>query len=197
MSIDTKDDMKDILYIYFHIREKLENAPVLGQFLYHGWLHTKSFYDAVCYLAPLEGIIDNDVNKLKIASLYHDTGYITGQDIDHEYESAVIAHQELSSFGFDKSDIEDVCRLILSTTPGNTPVSIMEKIMHDADYEYIGRDYYPYVVELLRKERGISPSIWNAGQITFLERHEFITSSAQKIFNHQKEINIARLKADI
>jgi uncharacterized protein len=186
--------MKDVLNIYFHVKNKLESAPELRRFLYHGWMHTKSFYDAVCYLAPLEGIGDNDFEKLKIASLYHDTGYTTGIAEDHEYQSAVIAHQELSSFGVDKCDIDDICKLILSTIPNTIPVGIFEEIMHDADYEYIGRDYYTYVVELLRRERGILHSVWKREQIAFLERHKFITSSAQKIFNRQKEINIKKLK---
>jgi len=28
--------------------------------------------------------------------------------------------------------------------------------MHDIDYEYLGRDYYMFVVELLRREKDIS-----------------------------------------
>lgn len=72
------NDMKDVLNIYFHIKAKLENSPSLRQFFYHGWMHTKSCYDAVCYLVASEDIIDEDARLLKIAALYHDTGYIFG-----------------------------------------------------------------------------------------------------------------------
>lgn len=195
---NTKDNnMKGVLNIYFHIKAKLENSPLLSQFFYHGWMHTKSVYDAICYLAASEDIMDDDARLLKIASLYHDTGYISGDEEYHEYKSAVIAREELHSFGFSEYEIEEVCRLIISTISGKEPLDILENIMRDADLEYLGRDYYPYVSELLRRERSILHSVWKREQITFLERHKFVTSSAQKFFNHQKEINIRKLKVDM
>ena len=41
------NNMKDVLTIYFHIKTKLENAPSLRKFFYHGWFHSKSHFDAV------------------------------------------------------------------------------------------------------------------------------------------------------
>jgi HD superfamily phosphodiesterase len=198
MKDNIKDnDMKEVLTIYFHIKTKLENAPSLCQFFYHGWMHTKSCYDAVCYLAASEDITDENVRLLKIASLYHDTGYILGDEEYHEYKSAVIAREELHSFGFSEYEIDVICRLIISTILNKNSIDVLEDIMRDADLEYIGRDYYPYVAELLRRERSILHSVWKREQLTFLERHKFATSSAQKFFNHQKDINIRRLKADM
>lgn len=198
MNDNIKDNnMKDVLNIYFHVKNKLENASSLHQFFYHGWMHTKSCYDAVCYLAASEDIMDDDARLLKIASLYHDTGYIFGDEEYHEYNSAVIAREELHSFGFSEYEIDVICRLIISTILNKKSIDVLEDIMRDADLEYIGRDYYPYVSELLRRERSILHSVWKREQITFLERHKFVTSSAQKFFNHQKEINIRRLKADM
>jgi hypothetical protein len=81
----------------------------------------------------------------------------------------------------------------MSTAPGYRPVGILEEIMHDADFEYLGRNYYPYVAELLRREKDILHSVWKEQQIAFLERHKFLTSSAQLLFDNQKEINYRRL----
>lgn len=185
--------MADILKIYFHAKAELENSQELKRFFYHGWLHSKSFYDAVCYLGVLENVEAGDLEKLKIAALYHDRGYTTGIEKEHEYKSAEIARQELPLFGFSESDTYDICRLIVSTASGYRPDNIPEKIMHDADYEYIGRDYYPYVAELLRREKGILHSVWKVEQISFLNKHKFLTSSAQLLFDNQKEINYIRL----
>jgi HD superfamily phosphodiesterase len=160
-------------------------------------MHTKSVYDAVCYLVASEDIMDDDARLLKIASLYHDTGYIFGDEECHEYKSAVIAREELHSFGFSEYDIDVVCRLIMSTILNKKSIDVLEDIMRDADLEYLGRDYYTHVSELLRRERSILHSVWKRKQITFLEKHKFLTSSAQKFFNHQKDINIRRLKADM
>ena len=143
-----------------------------------------------------EDILDDDARLLKTASLYHDTGYIFGDEEYHEYKSVIIAREELHSFEFSEYEIEEICRLIISTISGKEPLDILENIMRDADLEYLGRDYYPYVSELLRRERSILLSIWKREQIICLERHKFVTSSAQKFFNRQKEINIRRLKAE-
>ncbi len=188
--------MLDVLEIYFYVKGELENSEELKQFFYHGWLHTKSFYDAVCYLAPLECVNIDDAEKLKIAALYHDRGYKTGKE-DHEYQSVIIARLELPSFGISEPKIDEICRLIMSTVPSHRPFGILEEIMHDADYEYIGRDYYMFVSELLRKELGIEYSVWKVEQIKFLSKHKFLTSSARLIFDVQKNINYMRLLNDV
>ncbi len=187
-------NMKGVLSIYFHIKAKLENAPSLRQFFYHGWMHTKSCYDAVCYLSASENIMYDDARLLKIASLYHDTGYLFGDEECHEYHSATIAREELQSFGFSEYEVDIICRLIISTILNKESIDILEDIIRDADLEYLGRDYYPYVSELLRRERGILHSKWNTEQLVFLEKHKFVTRSAQKFFNHQKDINFRILK---
>lgn len=189
--------MKSILDIYFHVKKMLENNPELQHAMYHGWMHTKTFFDAVCYLAPLENIDDHGIMMLKIAALYHDTGYLFGVSYDHEYRSAVIAHKDLQSFGMPEGDIDQICRLVLSTMLNFKPVGILEEIMHDADLEYLGRDYYPYVAELLRKEINIDYAIWKVEQISFMKKHQFITSSARKIFDKQKAINLRILEGQI
>lgn len=89
------------------------------------------------------------------------------------------------------------CRLIVSTTPTVMPVGILEEIMHDADLEYLGRDYYPYVAELLRKEKKVEYAEWKIAQISFLKKHQFVTSSARKIFDRQKAANLRILEAQI
>ncbi len=63
-------------------------------------------------------------------------------------------------------------------------------IMCDADLEPLGRDYFPYVSELLRKESGKSKEEWVEIQIKFLKDHEYYTDSAKKLFNRQKQENL-------
>lgn len=189
-------NMTDILKVYLHIRSKMRNSQELHGFFYHGWMHTKSFFDAICYLAVLENVSTEDLEKLKIAALYHDTGYTTGKSEDHEYKSTGIACQELPLFGVEECGVGHICRLIMSTAPGYRSSGILEEIMHDADCEYLGRDYYPHVAELLRKEKCIPDYIWKAEQISFLKGHKFLTSSARLLFDNQKDINYRKLLND-
>lgn len=79
----------------------------------------------------------------------------------------------------------------------NRPVGILEEIMRDADFEYLGRDYYPYVAELLRKEKNIEYAVWKVEQIAFMKKHQFLTSSAMIIFDNQKAINLRILEEQI
>jgi uncharacterized protein len=185
--------MTDILKIYFHAKAKLENSPALKKFFYHGWMHTKSSYDAICYLGILENVGIGDFKKLKIAALFHDRGYETGIEKEHEYKSAEIFREESPLFGISDADEYDICRLIMSTVPEYRPVGILEEIMRDADFEYLGRDYYPYVAELLRREKGILQSAWKEQQISFLEKHRFLAFYARLLFDKQKDVNYRRL----
>lgn len=189
--------MKSILDVYFHVKNMLESAPELEKFAYHGWMHTKNFFDAVCYLAPLEDVDDHDTLILKMAALFHDTGYLNRESDNHEYGSAVIAHNDLQLFGFFECDIDQICKLILSTVPHVIPFGILEEIMRDADLEYLGRDYYSFVAELLREEKNVDYSVWKVEQISFMKKHRFITSSARKIFDRQKAANIRILEEQL
>lgn len=184
--------MSGILNIYFHVKAKLENAPEL-QGTYHNWIHTKTHYDTVCHLGWLEEVDRCAFGRLKRASLFHDTGHLTGNADNHEHESTIIARTDLPLFGVHELDIEEICSLIMTTVPGYFPVDIVESIMVDADYGYLGMDYYPYVSELLRRERSVLHAVWRRQQITFLENHTFHTVSARKLFDRQKEINLKRL----
>lgn len=187
--------MKDVLRIYFHIKNKLENNPELSQSFYHGWMHTKTFFDVVCYLAALEGVDDDETRLLKVAALYHDTGYTTGNSIGHEHMSANIAREELPSlFGFSQDEVDMVCILIEYTALDKKPLNILHKIMRDADMEYLGRDYYPHVSELLRRENSVLHAVWRREQLSFLKKHYFLTSSAQLLFDNQKAINLKKLE---
>ena len=186
--------MSDILPIYYDIKAKLKDISY--KFPYHGWMHTKTVYDTVCHLGWLEDIEECSFGRLKRAALYHETGFTTGKAENHEYEGTIIARKELPFYGVHELDINEICSLIMTTVPGNEPIDIVESIMIDADYGYLGMDYYPYVEELLRRERGIVHSVWKKQQITFLENHRFHTASARKLFDRQKEINLKRLLRD-
>ena len=179
-----------ILALYFHAKEELLKLP--ENIEYHGWMHTKTFFDCVCYLAELEEIPKDKLILLKAAALYHDRGYIKKAG-GHEEESAEIARAELPEFGFSEEQIKEIVCLILSTKTPTTPKDRLEMIMCDSDLEALGRDYFPYVSELLRKESGKSKEEWAEIQIRFLKSHRYYTDSARKLFDRQKEENLKLL----
>jgi len=180
----------DILALYFHAKKELLKLP--ENIEYHDWMHTKTFFDCVCYIAELEEIPEDKLILLKTAALYHDRGYIN-REKGHEEESARIARAELPGFSYSEEQIKDIVCLILSTKIPTAPKDKLEMIMCDADLEHLGRDYFPYVSELLRKESGKLKDEWTEIQIKFLKSHEYYTDSAKKLFNRQKEENLKSL----
>lgn len=63
--------------------------------------------------------------------------------------------------------------------------------MRDADLEPLGRDYFPYVSELLRIESKKSEEEWLKIQIDFIKIHKYYTESARKLFDRQKQENLS------
>ena len=181
----------DVLSIYFNTKKELLKLP--KNIEYHGWMHTKTFFDCVCYLAELEEIQKNKLILLKIAALYHDRGYIKKVE-GHEKESARIAEEELSGLGYSEGQIKEIVCLILSTKIPTTPKDKLEMIMCDADLEALGRDYFPYVSELLRMEAGKSKEEWKDIQIDYFKDYKYYTESARKLFNRQKQENFKNLQ---
>ncbi|MEA2003570.1 MAG: HD domain-containing protein [archaeon] len=180
----------DILALYFHSKEELLKLPEdIGC---HGWMHTKTFFDCICYLAELEEIPKDKLMLLKAAALYHDRGYADGAE-GHKEKSAEIARDELPQFGFPEGQINDIVLLILSTKIPTNPKDKLEMIMCEADLEALGRDYFPYVSELLRKESAKSEEGWTGIQIQFPKSHKYYIDSAKKLFNRQKEENLNAL----
>jgi len=63
------------------------------------------------------------------------------------------------------------------------PTNVLEAIMHDSDYECLGRDYYPHVLELLKLELKITDySKWKHDQIQFLKHFKYETKTAKNTF---------------
>ena len=178
----------DILKIYFHSKDKHQDV----QNEYHDWMHTKTFFDTVCYLAELVEIEPEKIQLLKIAALYHDRGYAKGAE-NHEEESAKIARKELPYFNISQQDIDEISGLIISTKMPTYPKNISEMIMCDADQEVLGRDYFPYTSELLREETGKEKEQWQKIQIKYIKNHTYYTKSAKKLFNRQKQQNLDQL----
>ncbi|MBW6452135.1 MAG: hypothetical protein K0B02_05410 [DPANN group archaeon] len=109
-------------------------------------VHTKTFFDAVCYIAELEKVDAEHISLLKIATLYHDRGYLVSAK-DNKDENVKIACFELHAFGLNQSEIDCIYWLILSTKIPTYPKNEFEMIMCDSDLEVLGRDYFPYVSE--------------------------------------------------
>ena len=165
---------------------------------YHNVSHTvDGVMPAAARLAQLSGIDDEGVELLQVAAAFHDIGYIRVRD-GHEVASARIAAQVLPDFGFSDEEIERVMGMILATRLPQSPYTLLEEIMADADLDVLGSDRFFEYTELLRCElllngEQMGSCRWYDQQVLFLRGHHYFTKAARDMRDAGKRANLMEL----
>jgi len=166
---------------------------------YHNIDHTLDVLNAASDLAELEDISQHERRLLETAALFHDSGMLKTY-IGHEEASVEIVHEYLPRFGYEKKDIETISDMIITTKLPQSASSFLEKIICDADLDYLGREDFFMIAHRLRYEwnilniRRTTLREWYELQIMFLENHSFFTASAIKARNEKKADNLKQVK---
>ena len=165
---------------------------------YHGIHHTLDVLKAVNQYIKRYKVQAQEAKLLRIGALLHDIGF-TVTYIDHELQSVEIASTLMSELGFSNDHIKTIKGLILATRVPQMPKNRLEKIICDADLDYLGRSDIYSKSNLLYKELKAYSLIenslaWNTLQIKFLETHTYHTQFARKNRQPQKEKRIKELK---
>ncbi|NTU62244.1 MAG: HD domain-containing protein [Chloroflexi bacterium] len=167
---------------------------------YHSLAHTvDEVAPAADHLAALEGVTGEDLLLLRTAALYHDVGFVE-QHHDHEAGSARIAAAVLPGFGYAPAQIQAIVGMILATQLPQTPHTLLEQIMADADLNILGHaDYLPrnaaLRAELAAFGLMMTDTQWYGGQLKFIRDHRYFTASARQLCDAQKQINVAAMAA--
>src|SRR4051812_22125608 len=98
--------------------------------IYHSVEHTKDVFAACQYLAEQEGIINEQLDLLLTAALFHDSGFIY-RSKGHEESSCDIAKQYLPGFQYSADQINVICNMILATKIPQSPKNKLEQILCD------------------------------------------------------------------
>lgn len=165
---------------------------------YHGVHHTLDVLHTVINLGKNESLSENDQLILNTAALLHDCGYI--YTYHHNEELAVkMAKKILPDFGYSTLQIKTICSIIRTTKIKSVPKTKLQKIMNDADYDYLGRKDYTQIADSLLKELLLqgydyTELDWLKIQIKFLERHKFYTQSSKTLRDESKAKLLADLK---
>lgn len=164
---------------------------------YHNVPHVLDVLNAAENIGASENISNADMELLKVAALYHDSGFIVDAD-NHEKLGCDIARSILPEFGFNPQEIEVICSLIMATRVPQSPCGLLEKIICDADLDYLGRDdFFSTGNKIFREfmERGIvtNEKDWNELQVKFLSVHNYFTATsinlrAAKKKEHLKQV---------
>ncbi|MEZ5042690.1 MAG: HD domain-containing protein [Saprospiraceae bacterium] len=166
---------------------------------YHGIHHTLDVLyttDELCYL---EKISPYHTLLLKTAALFHDSGFTIG-NTDHESLGCTLVKKHLPEYGYTPSQIDMICGMVMATKIPQSPTNFLEKIICDADLDYLGRDdFYDVGATLFEELKSYNvlsdEKDWNRIQVNFLEKHQFLTSTNIRRRASRKEKYLNELKA--
>lgn len=180
------------------ILNKLKSS-LPDELVYHDIKHTLNVERSAERIAGLEGVEGEALILLKTAVLFHDAGFIFTYEKNEELAIKLI-EKELPHFGYSNEQIKEITKIIMSTTREVEPKTLLEKIMCDADHDYLGRADYHVVANRLRIEleaqnRKMTDKEWIDFQLNYLENvHEFYTETAKNIRERGKQLRIQELK---
>jgi len=150
---------------------------------YHNVYHTEDVYESAKSIALAEKIEGEELDILLTAALFHDSGFLIAL-ADHESSSCRLAREYLPDFGYQPSEVEQVCELIMATRVPQHPKSHLQEIICDADLDYLGR------ADFHEKSRALFEEMKQLGtiadephymqlQLAFLKNHHYFTHTAK------------------
>jgi uncharacterized protein len=176
-------------------RLERELPPML---CYHSLAHTRDdVVPAAERLAALEGVDGEALLLLRTAAFYHDLGHVE-QYLNHEAIGIRIAAQVLPHFGYSAAHIQVISGLIMATKLPQSPRTLLEEIMADADLDVLGRDDFFTRNQDLRAERAAlgvptTDEEWYSGQLEFIQSHRYFTAAARTLRDAKKQQNIEEM----
>ena len=160
--------------------------------------HTLDVVKQAEVIAKKEKVNDkHDLLLLKTAAVFHDSGFLLVYK-NHEEKSCEIAAEALKNI-FGEEDIKKINGMIMATKIPQTPHTLLEQIICDADLDYLGRNDFEPISRSLYKEFltfKIIPEdiIWDHVQIKFFESHHYFTGTSISKRNEKKLKHLNILK---
>ncbi|HUM65743.1 MAG TPA: HD domain-containing protein [Chitinophagaceae bacterium] len=153
------------------------------QLTYHSVAHTEDVLWHAERIGIAEEISDQRLMLLlQTAALFHDTGFLRTYK-GHEEESCRIMREMLGSDKYSTEELDTIEGMIMATKIPQSPHTLAEMIICDADLDYLGRNDFFEISDSLRIEFltfGIisDNKQWDLLQVSFFESHRYFTSSS-------------------
>ena len=170
---------------------------VKPEFVFHNLEHTEDVVEACSHMADYYQLNEEDRLVLMLAAWFHDVGYSGGQAEGHEELSVQMATQFLQNRQVDDAIIQRVASCIQATRMPQSPVSLIEKILCDADLFHLSTEDFKARNQLLKQEREnllghkIDKQEWRKNNIQFLSQHKYYTDYGQEMLEHKKLENVS------
>ncbi len=170
------------------------------ELLYHNLVHTQQVVSNVAKIATHYKLNEKDYFIVIAAAWFHDIGYFMGDAAGHELTGAETAASFLRDKGVEEETITSIKNCIMATRMPQSPNTLLEQIVCDADLFMLGTDDFDARNKLMRKEaewhvnKKISKSDWRKSTIQLLQSHHFHTDYAHQLLDGKKAENLERLK---
>ena len=167
-------------------------------YYYHDVRHTLDVIEQSQTIGKLEGISLRELEILKIAALFHDTGFLEVRT-GHE-QASVDFFQNIGGLSIlTLEDCDSIAGCIRATRMPQNPLNHLERILCDADLDYLGREDFDLIGENLFLEMSACGEMsdritWDNLQVKFLEAHSYHTRSNQTRRNMKKEQNLNEVR---
>ena len=166
---------------------------------FHTLQHTQEVVAGCETMADYYHLEDEDRYALMLAAWFHDTGYSGGKAIGHENVSIELATKFLNEHKASQQVINKVVGCINATRLPQTPHTLIEQIIADADLFHLGTSDFKEKNKLLREELnefgnlGLSKKDWRSKNIEFLTKHTYFTSYAKEHLDPLKQVYLQEL----
>lgn len=191
---------------YQHLLEKVQDYVLkyyakhnIEDLVYHNLQHTEDVVKAATKIANHYQLSEHDTFIVLAAVWFHDLGYLTTIN-EHEEEGVKLASAYFASHDLTDKDIQLIAGCIRSTKIPQSPVTLLEQIVCDADLFNLGTDKFSKKDKILLKEFNIqnhtdlSKAEWRKKTIDFLQKQNYHTDYARALLNGTKTENLEKLK---
>jgi len=150
---------------------------------YHSPEHTEDVVQQVTRLAAAENITDPRLlHLMKIAALFHDTGFLRSYK-GHEEDSCAIMRDTCGAI-LNEPELKLIEGMIMATQIPQSPATLPEMIICDADLDYLGRDDFELISNTLKNEfiaYGVikNDEEWDRLQVSFFNSHHYFTKTSK------------------
>lgn len=167
--------------------------------VYHNIDHSRDVAEAARLISENVNLKKGELEIVELAAIFHDIGYIECVE-GHEEKSVEIARKFLNDNSFDLDKIEMVAGCIMATKVPQKPISLIEKVICDADLLHLGKNDFFIKSNLLRVEienrlnKLYTDSEWLTNSIAFLSSYEFHTDYVREHYSKKKNENLVELQ---
>jgi adenylate cyclase len=186
-----------------HLNEMIQDfytKNIPAEYLFHSSEHVQELVRNVELIGKLEKVNKKEMSDLVLAATLLDIGLLWQYE-DHKQRSMEYAETVLSQLNFQPSRIKRIIAMIMATQMPHSPQTQLEKILCDAELDYLGISDYENSSNRqfleLHMHAHISEFEFLKMQERFLQAHTYFTRSSPRKREKQKQLNLEQVQAKI